>query len=53
MTRKHYKAIAEIINKNRKSNNAGTWRMITRLADYFTADNDRFNRNKFIKACIS
>ena len=52
MTRKHYKAIAEIINKSEKAhllNYAGS--VMQRFIDYFEKDNPEFNRDKFIKAC--
>jgi len=52
MNEKHYKAIAEIIKKNRAKNNAASWRMITKLANYFTIDNPRFDRQKFLTACL-
>ena len=53
MTRTHYNAIAKIIKKNRSKNDATSWRMIKKLADYFTTiDNSRFNRQEFLTACL-
>lgn len=52
MARKHYKAIAEIIKENRLKDDTASWRMIKKLADYFAIDNPRFDRQKFITACL-
>ena len=61
MTKKHYEAIAAIIASTR--NNAtlypsngharGETLEVTasRLADYFTTDNPRFDRARFLQAC--
>lgn len=52
ITRKHYKAIAEIIKIHRQKDNTASWRMIKRLADYFGIDNPQFDRQKFLAACL-
>lgn len=52
LTRKDYKAIAEIIKAN--TNNecaAGAYNIGLELADYFAKDNPRFDKDKFLKAC--
>lgn len=58
-TRKHYKAIAEIIKK-RLNLNQGTRHtprflyadeVADDLADYFAGDNPRFDRERFLTAC--
>lgn len=61
-TRQHYKAIAEIIKTNnavktevspfyRQGNNDACQFITKDLADYFTRDNERFDRQKFVEAC--
>ncbi len=59
-TRQHYKAIAEIIAKRKPSftttrediGKMTVCRYITKdLADYFAADNEQFDRQKFLAAC--
>lgn len=57
LSKKHYKAIAEIIFRC-----PGSWEgntrtlneseLITRLGDYFRRDNPSFDRNRFERACI-
>ena len=60
LTRKHYKAIAEIIKTQRDLATvfAGKQFAIQRisdivdgLADYFAQDNPRFDRARFLAAC--
>ena len=59
ITRKHYKAIAEIINRteNESVSIGVTYpkidkrELVFEFADYFEQDNPRFNRNRFMKAC--
>ena len=64
MTRKDYKAIAEIIHVNH--DHASLWvqpgsgyaieainRVTQHLADYMAQDNPNFDRDKFIMACYS
>lgn len=61
VTKKHYKAIAEIINyqvrynANADPNEDGSLMVCEdiakELADYFAEDNPNFNRKKFLKAC--
>ncbi len=52
MTRKHFEAIAEIINLHRATGDSET---VRRLADelsvYFEDENPRFNRPTFLAAC--
>lgn len=52
MTRKHFEAIAEIINLHRAIGDSET---VRRLADelsvYFEDENPRFNRPAFLVAC--
>ena len=63
-TKKHYKAIAEIIKDNTQSEphsqvneaiatgiNSGGRYIALALADYFVTDNPLFNREKFLQAC--
>jgi len=58
-TRKHYKAIAEIINgglPNRGGDYESGYNNSRRdiaycLADYFEQDSSRFDRQKFLDAC--
>lgn len=55
-TRQHYKAIAEIVKQNEGTvNNIMVYikrqRLCDDLADYFAADNPRFDREKFLEAC--
>ena len=59
-TRQHYKAIAEIVKKNTDRHDhpqfnywdaMGTDDFCDELADYFAADNPRFDRTKFLEAC--
>lgn len=56
MTKKHYKAIAEIIKAETSHVNPKflfipTEELSNKLADYFEQDNDRFDRDKFLSAC--
>lgn len=60
-TRKHYKAVAEIIKKHYTSNSGADGTTATEqyvcrniasdLAYYFEQNNSRFDRNKFMAAC--
>jgi len=58
-TRQHYKAIAEIIKTHKHDlivtysteYKGGKNAVVTNLADYFTKDNPRFNKDKFLIAC--
>jgi len=56
LSKKHYKAIAEIVKKNTPTK-AARYILDIRidtahdLADYFAADNERFDRAKFLAAC--
>ena len=51
-TRKHYRAIAEIIKEtaNKAYQITHTKTLTEKLADFFAADNPNFNREKFIAA---
>ena len=46
MTRKHFKAIAEIL----KSSNANV-EVVLNLAKYLATLNPKFDKSKFLKAC--
>jgi hypothetical protein len=62
-TKQHYKAIAEIINNRKVTNDnyccgceldgAEKTRLhiVNQLAGYFAQDNELFDREKFLKAC--
>lgn len=54
-TKQHYKAIAEIIRhavaSTSKEEQVMAAPLANELADYFTTDNDRFDRKKFMIAC--
>ena len=55
-TKKHYKAIAEIVVRARKNPNLATVdghcrQIASDLANYFATDNPRFDRDKFLSAC--
>ena len=54
MSRKHYRAVAEILKNYSEDypiDSVGFKSMVTEFADMFLADNDRFDRNKFLEAC--
>ncbi len=56
LTRKHYKAIAAIVKDCTKTtDDAVTYvsssQLCHELADYFAADNPRFDRERFLTAC--
>ena len=46
---KQQKAIAEIIRKNF----GDSWRTASKLAEYFSLSNKRFNKQKFLYACLN
>ncbi len=56
-TKQHYKAIAEIIKKDTNSIRDLVFvpkaALVKDLADYFTKDNEHFDRAKFLEACKS
>lgn len=53
MTRKHYIAIAKILNEYKTIQNARDIECITiRLAEYFKTDNVNFDNVKFIDAVL-
>lgn len=47
MTKKHYEAIADIMNRY---SHHPDW-IPEKLADYFTQDNPKFDRMRFLQAC--
>jgi len=52
LTRKTFKAVAEIIESNRGQGVEYTLDNIAEeLADFFATQNPRFDRDKFLKAC--
>jgi hypothetical protein len=61
LTRKHYKAIAEIVEtttEKHKTEGFGSLlcnevrnSITIELADYFAADNPQFDRDRFLEAC--
>ena len=51
MTRKHFEAIASIIDSQRVAGQAAVWNLTIALADYFQRENPRFDRNAFLTAC--
>ena len=48
MYQKNYEAIAKIIKEYHQY---GDPQLVRKLADYFYADNNRFKRDKFYRAC--
>ncbi len=54
LTKQHFKAIAEIINKNRNIaySYIVTEILINNLSKYFKTQNPLFNENQFKKACL-
>ena len=61
LTRKHFKAIAEIVknwsfdvkyNHIKLTETETIERIKTRLADYFATENPNFDRQRFLKACM-
>ena len=63
LTKKDFKAVAEIINKHtgrsaayfngihRPEVTQTVQRITDKLADYFTTQNPRFDRSRFMRAC--
>jgi Fe-S-cluster formation regulator IscX/YfhJ len=56
MTKKHYEAIAQVINDeirpySPEAVQSTTYNVINNLADYFADDNPKFNRERFLEAC--
>lgn len=54
MTKKHFKAIAEVINSiDSEHNSAVMYRsiLVSRLCVLFSRENERFNSSKFRDAC--
>ena len=60
MTRKHFEAIAEIVNSLTIPNaaagfdegfNSGVVELAENLAGYFATENPNFDRQRFLKAC--
>ena len=56
-TRQHYEAIAEIMKINSTKEVCATRLVILdiaeELANYFAQDNPRFDRQKFLEACVA
>lgn len=51
MTKKHFKAIAEIISKQPATQEV--FKIAMELAIYFQLDNPRFDRQKLLNACFA
>jgi len=56
MTKKHYEAIAEVINDvirpyDERAVQNLVYDVTNDLADYFESDNPRFDRDRFLTAC--
>ena len=53
MTRKHFEALAAIINQNRfdGSRKEACYSIADDMADFFAEENPRFNREQFLTAC--
>uniref|UniRef100_A0A6M3LP76 Uncharacterized protein n=1 Tax=viral metagenome TaxID=1070528 RepID=A0A6M3LP76_9ZZZZ len=57
VTKQHFEAIANIINNCRRledmpdSEHIDTDRIVESMADYFEEQNERFDRDRFYKAC--
>ena len=57
LTRKHFKAVAEIIRTSRdviitySTNKPAECDVADNLADYFATQNPRFDRERFLAAC--
>ena len=47
MTKKHFKAIAEIIKYSEDKQD-----IMIKLANYFAQENPRFDRERFVDACL-
>lgn len=61
MTRKHYKAIAEIIRRNTRRMDLDQFGildyirmedLIDEMSDMFRADNSNFDGERFVRACV-
>lgn len=51
LSRKDYKAIAEIMKTESRGYETIPDRISEKLADYFAQDNPRFDRDRFLAAC--
>ena len=51
MTKKHYEAIARIIDIVAHDKHKHPHNVAYQLADYFQTDNKNFNRTRFLQAC--
>ena len=51
LTRKHFNALADIVNDQRKSECVCTVRLANAIADFCEQENPRFNRDAFIEGC--
>jgi hypothetical protein len=56
MTRKDYEAFAEAVRVEQWNAEHDTWtvgQVINMMADVFRADNPRFDRDRFVAACVN
>lgn len=56
MTRKDYEAFAEAIRVGQWNTENGRWtvdQVVQMAADVFRADNARFDRDRFVAACVN
>lgn len=56
MTRKDYEAFAEAIRVSQWSAEHGRWtvdQVVAMVADVFRDDNARFDRERFVSACVN
>jgi len=51
LSRKYYKLIAQVIKNNSNGNHIFKSNLINDLSIEFKADNNLFNRDKFVNAC--
>ena len=52
LTKKHFKAIAEILRENTTLENIGTIQaIIPPLSQYFRSENPAFSKDRFLSAC--
>lgn len=51
MTKKHFKAIADIVSRCTQREGISPEMLVNELADYFRSINEHFDREKFLKVC--
>lgn len=54
MTKRHFEAIARIVDRRRALDapgDASFFNLVSDLADFFKAENPRFDRARFLTAC--